>query len=58
MILTKREIYLTRMNGEFSIRIGEFQGKFILSTKDNIILDKDELEDLINVLKDFYERMD
>ena len=56
--MIKKELYETLNEETFILSIGEMTGKLILHPNSNISFEKEEVADLIQVLKDFYERMD
>jgi hypothetical protein len=57
--MIKKEFYETLSEEQFTISIGIASGRLILNTIQNgVHFEKEEVADLIQILKDFYERMD
>lgn len=58
MLLTEQK-FTTDSGGYFTISIGDITGRLLFNTeKDTVQFTKDELEELINILSEYYERMD
>jgi hypothetical protein len=56
--MIKKELYETLNEEQFTLSIGKMTGKLILEPNSNISFEKEELADLIQILKEFYVRMD
>jgi hypothetical protein len=57
--MIKKEFYETDSEEQFTIGIGPHTGRLIINTiQDGVQFEKEEVSDLIQILKDFYERMD
>jgi len=57
--MIKKEFYETDSEEQFTIAIGTMTGRLIINTIQNgVQFEKEEVSDLIQILKDFYERMD
>jgi hypothetical protein len=56
--MTKKELYETLNDERFAIHIGRITGRLILEANETITLEKEEVADLIQILKEFYVRMD
>jgi len=51
-------MYETLNDDLFSISINEIEGCMVIEPQSTILLEKEEVADLIQVLKEFYVRMD
>ena len=56
--MIKKELYETLNDETFTLSIGNMTGKLILEADSIISFEKEEVADLIQVLKEFYVRMD
>jgi hypothetical protein len=56
--MIKKELYETLNDEEFRLSIGKMTGKLILESNSMISFEKEEVSDFIQILKDFYVRMD
>jgi hypothetical protein len=56
--MIKKELYETIGEEQFILSIGKMTGKLILEPNSRISFEKEELSDFIQILKDFYVRMD
>jgi hypothetical protein len=57
--MVKKEIYETLSEDQLEITIGNHTGRLLLITlQQGIQFEKEEVADFIQILKDFYERMD
>jgi hypothetical protein len=56
--MVKKELYETLNDERFAMHIGKMTGKLIIEPNETISLEKEEVSDLIQILKDFYVRMD
>jgi hypothetical protein len=56
--MIKKELYETLNEEQFTLSIGAMTGKLILEPNSSISFEKEEVADLIQILKDFYVRMD
>lgn len=56
--MIKKELYETLNEETFILSIGRMTGKLVLQTNSSISFEKEEVADLIQVLKEFYVRMD
>ena len=56
--MTKKELYETLNDETFTLSIGNMTGKLILESHSLLSFEKEEVADLIQVLKEFYVRMD
>jgi hypothetical protein len=57
--MVKKEVYETLSEDRLEITIGNHTGRLLLiGTGDGILFEKEEVADLIQILKDYYERMD
>jgi hypothetical protein len=57
-IMTEKDSFVTLNEDEFTIYIGEMTGKLIVKPNSNLTFEKEEVADLIKILKYFYDRMD
>lgn len=58
-MLFKEQKFTTDSGGYFTISIGAITGRLLFNTeKDTVQFTKDELEELINILSEYYERLD
>jgi hypothetical protein len=58
-MLLVEEKFTTNENDVFTLSIGDFTGKLIIDTEENWIrLNKEELKHFIEILTDYYERLD
>jgi hypothetical protein len=56
--MIKKEMYETLNDDLFSISINQIEGCMVIEPQSTILLEKEEVSDLIQILKDLYERMD
>lgn len=56
--MIKKELYETLDEEVFTLSIGNITGRLVLELEGSVSFEKEEVSDLIQVLKDFYERMD
>jgi len=58
-MLLQEEKFTTDENDVFTLSIGDFTGKLIIDAEENWIrLNKSELKHFIEILTDYYERLD
>jgi hypothetical protein len=58
-MLLVEEKFTTDENDVFTLSIGDFTGKLIIDAEENWIqLNKEELKHFIEILTDYYERLD
>jgi hypothetical protein len=58
-MLLKEQKFTTDSGAYFTISIGDITGRLLFNTeKDTVQFTKDELEELINILSEYYERLD
>lgn len=58
-MLLQEEKFTTDENDVFTLSIGDFTGKLIIDAEENWIrLNKEELKHFIEILTDYYERLD
>jgi hypothetical protein len=58
-MLLKEQKFTTEWGGYFTISIGDFSRRILFNTEnDTVQFTKDELEELINILSEYYERLD
>lgn len=56
--MIKKELYETLQDEVFTLSIGNMTGRLILELEGSVSFEKEEVADLIQVLKEFYVRMD
>jgi len=56
--MIEKDSFVTLNEDEFTIYIGEMTGKLIVKPNSNLTFEKEEVADLIKILKYFYDRMD
>lgn len=57
--MVKKEVYETLNEDRLEFTIGNHTGRLLLiGCREGILFEKEEVADLIQILKDYYERMD